>query len=273
MSNLAACPYPKCPKYPLSLLNSCGSNGCNNKLHHCCQTDFELENGIDGEMRKRCYMCLMRELTGKASANLQVTEENSESKEEELEEDNYDPIDEEEGQKQPAKDVIVPDESNNEGLEPKKKAQKGLQRNSVLLSPHIYMHHDKDKRGVLMDKFTKKFGPFAYGKVVQVPNKKKNINAYRLEYDERKGVHLEEEDVEFGDLCKEITGNKIVKQLLQRGVEIANMIDYRFNLSEKGSTTKRKRRSRRGTTNRNEEGGGAPLMKVVILLLGYCRPR
>ena len=80
------------------------------------------------------------------------------------------------------------------------------------------------------------YGPYAYGRIVQVPNRKKNIPDYIIEYDKEKDLV---DGVTHEDLCSTIPSSAVTKQLLKRGVERANIIDYRYK-------DRSKRRKRKG---------------------------
>ncbi len=55
----AKCSYPSClGVYLPNLLEICQTSGCNGKLHHLCQTEFEHGQNIDVGLSKKCMTCL-----------------------------------------------------------------------------------------------------------------------------------------------------------------------------------------------------------------------
>ena len=66
-------------------------------------------------------------------------------------------------------EVIIPDHN----VQPKLKAQTGFVRNIVVLCPSLYIYHDEVSRDDLMEEFTEIFGPYTYGRIVQVTNVQK----------------------------------------------------------------------------------------------------
>ena len=111
-------------------------------------------------------------------------------------------------------------------------------RNSVVVCPGIYLYHDQEMLASTMKDFKEMYGPYAYGKIVSVPNRKTNVFEYGIEYDRKKSATVGE--VGYEDLCTTVYGNAATKQLLKRGVERANLLDYRFSLKQ-NSAPKRKR--------------------------------
>ena len=53
-------------------------------------------------------------------------------------------------------------------------------------------------RYYLIEEFIERFGPYTYGRIVQVPNVQKNIIHYRIEYDTIEAVGG---GINFCDLC------------------------------------------------------------------------
>ena len=66
-------------------------------------------------------------------------------------------------------EVIIPDHN----FQPKLKAHAGFVRNIVVLCPSLYIYHDEVRRYDLIEEFTEIFGPYTYGRIVQVPNVQK----------------------------------------------------------------------------------------------------
>ena len=121
--------------------------------------------------------------------------------------------------------VIIPDHS--ETFVPELKVQKGFAKCSVVVCPSIFLYHDVSTKDKLLENFTEKCGPYAYGQITQVPNRKKSITDYIIKYDTTKDMVDGLED--YNQLCTSIPGIGSIKSLLKRGVERANIIDYRFN--------------------------------------------
>ena len=63
-------------------------------------------------------------------------------------------------------EVIIPDHNS----QPKLKSETGFLRKSVVFFPILYLYRDKVSRDDLMEEFTETFGPYTYGRIVQVPN-------------------------------------------------------------------------------------------------------
>ena len=89
--------------------------------------------------------------------------------------------------------------------------------------------------------FKEMYGTYAYGKIRQVPNRKNSIQEYTIEYGRD---NILGNRSEFDNLCTVILGTAPAKLLLRRGVERANLIDYRYNVTReitRRTRTKRKR--------------------------------
>jgi hypothetical protein len=83
-----------------------------------------------------------------------------------------------------------------------------------------------------MSEFDESTGPYAYGKIVQVPNAKKKVRDYIVRYDVTVDVIVGEEKIDhLRDLCTSFPGFDSVKQLLKKAVERANKNNYRFNMN------------------------------------------
>ena len=111
--------------------------------------------------------------------------------------------------------VIIP--LDDKSIVPKLKPQTGLVRNSVVVCPGIYLYHDKTKMAETLKDFKEMYGPYAYGKIVSVPNKKANVLEYAIEYDPKKSATVD--DLIYDDLCTSVFGNMSTRKLLKRGVE------------------------------------------------------
>ena len=134
------------------------------------------------------------------------------------------------------REIIIP--VNKEQMKPALKWQNGLKGNSVVVCPLVFLHNNETLLDSIRKEFNEMYGPYAYGKIIQVPNRKKNVNEYMIEYDNKKSLV---DDVAYEDLCTLIPGSSSMKALLKRGVERANVIDYRF-------TSKKRRKRKTGAT-------------------------
>ena len=75
--------------------------------------------------------------------------------------------------------------------------------------------------------------PYAYGKIVQVPNFKKKVTEYIVRYDETKDVLLpDSKRYNHSELCKSFPGMQEIKDLLKASVARANEINFRLNFSK-----------------------------------------
>ena len=50
------------------------------------------------------------------------------------------------------------------------KQQSGFTNNSIVVCPEVYMYNDSLLQDKISNMYTEQLGPFAYGKIVQVPN-------------------------------------------------------------------------------------------------------
>ena len=100
--------------------------------------------------------------------------------------------------------------------------------------PLVFLYNN----GTILESIDKElkemYGQNAYGRITQVPNKKKNIDDFMIEYDKKKGLV---DGVVHDDLYTLIPGSSLAKDLLKQSVQRVNVIDYRF--------VKRKRRKRK----------------------------
>ena len=276
------CSYPNCLGiFPEGILEQCAIEGCTNRLHHACQTEYESSQNIDLGLHKYCFSCCDRKIKGVSQSNSgkeksQSNEGNNESRGTDLrgslaedtgcttpdyntiEASKPSPKSNERNSSSTARrilltprrsprvrnsptprgknlpEVIIP--ANEETIVPELKAQKGFKGNSVVLCPEIYLQHNTSLKDTISSDFTEMYGPYAYGRIVQVPNRKKNIPDYIIEYDKEKDLV---DGVTHEDLCSTIPSSAVTKQLLKRGVERANIIDYRYK-------DRSKRRKRKG---------------------------
>ena len=82
--------------------------------------------------------------------------------------------------------VIIPD--NEAHYKSTLEKQKGVKGTIILMSPDLYFYSNKYLMGKITDRFTEKFGPYLYGKIVEVPNKRNNVLYYTVTYDSTKSV-------------------------------------------------------------------------------------
>ena len=108
---------------------------------------------------------------------------------------------------------------NNEKIKKSLKEQKRLSGCSGLFCPNIYLYghstvKEKDKS------FDNDRGPFALGKIVQVPNYRKMIEICILEYDD---AHKE-----LDCWMLELPKNDFVVQFLKQGIGRADKANWRL---------------------------------------------
>ena len=122
--------------------------------------------------------------------------------------------------------------------------QRGISQCSVLLSPSLYMY----ELGTVEEKmrnFNDIYGPFAMGKVIQVPNHRKNIDCYVIEY-----------DAEHSNVDGWITHfpkNDFVVDCLKVAVERANRLNWRKSAKKKKTKSNTKEKKERRRTTRGQE--------------------
>ena len=94
-------------------------------------------------------------------------------------------------------------------------------------------------------------GPYAYGKIVQVPNLRKKVTDYIVRYDETKDVLLQDgKNYKHSELCKSFPGIQDIKNLLKASVTRANEMNFRLNfLKTKGVKKTRQNESPQKTTS------------------------
>ena len=143
------------------------------------------------------------------------------------------------------------------------KIQKGLSGCSGLFCPNIYLygHHTVQEK---QNGFDNDKGPFAMGKIVQVPNHQKLIENYVIEYDD---VHKE-----LDGWMYQLPKNDFVIQCLKQGIERANKFNWRLVKKTRNQRKKTKKANNTtedtvvigntGTTNLSgilEENNSTPL--------------
>ena len=66
--------------------------------------------------------------------------------------------------------------------------KKGFAKCNVDVCPSIYFYHNVLTKDKLLENFTEKFDPYAYGQITQVLNGKKSITDYIIKYDTTKDM-------------------------------------------------------------------------------------
>ena len=252
------CSYPDCLGiFPDTLLETCRKDNCNYRLHHVCQTEYESKQNVDIGLHKYCINCCNEAIREKYPYGLVGDEEEKSDNKNDDDDDSggtidlntttaqatsVDEIAEETGTAtemgieigEPPRtgknlpEIIIP--ANEAQIKPSLKCQKGFKENSVVLCPSVFLHNNETLLDSIRKEFKEMYGPYAYGKITQVPNRKNNVNEYMIEYDKEKGLV---DDVAYEDLCTLIPGSSSMKKLLKRAVERANVIDYRFPKKKK----------------------------------------
>ena len=125
--------------------------------------------------------------------------------------------------------------SNEETIAPDLKAQKGFKDNSVLLCPETHIQNNYLLKEAIVSDFIETRGPHAYGRIVQVPNRKKSIVDFTIYFDKEKKIF---DGVAHEDSYSSMPSNTITKQLLKRGADRANIIDCRYKDKTKNPENK-----------------------------------
>ncbi len=110
---------------------------------------------------------------------------------------------------------IVNEVDNKKNL----KDQRGLSNYSGLFCRNIYLyeHYTVEEK---MKSFDNAKGPYALGKIVQVPNHQKMIEMYTIKYDDTHD--------EIDGWITELPRNEFVKEYLQQGLTQANKAHWRL---------------------------------------------
>ena len=143
--------------------------------------------------------------------------------------------------------IYMEDIVNEVGNKKNLKDQRGLSNCSGLFCPNIYLyeHYTVEEK---LKSFDNEKGPYALGKIVQVPNNQKMIETYTIKYDD---IHDE-----IDGWVTELPRNKFVKECLQQGVTRANKAHWRLVTRKRITHKKTKKRS------------NPPLQNSTILLSG-----
>lgn len=67
--------------------------------------------------------------------------------------------------------IIIP--ANEENVKPKLRIQKGFIRTSIVICPSLYLYNNVGPLNSVLTVFTEMHGPYSYGRITQVPNRKK----------------------------------------------------------------------------------------------------
>ena len=229
------CSYLDCLGiFPDTLLETCRKENCNYRLHHVCQTEYESKQNVDIGLHKYCINCCneairekypsidLNTTTAQATSVDKIAEETGTATEMEIQ------IEETPRTGKNLPEIAIP--ANKEQIKPSLKCQKGLKGNSIILYPSVFLHNNETLLDSICKEFKEVHGPYAHGKITQVPNRKNNASEHMIEYDNKKGLV---DDVAYQDLCTLILGSSFIKKLLSRAVERASTIDYRFPKKKK----------------------------------------
>ena len=129
--------------------------------------------------------------------------------------------------------VYMEDVVNEVGNKKNLKDQRGLSNCSGLFCPNIYLYEHytvKEK----MKSFDNEKGPYALGKIIQVPNAQKLIETYTIKYDD---VHDE-----MDGWVTKLPRNKFVKECLQQGIVRANKVHWRLVAKKRITKQKTKKK-------------------------------
>ena len=257
------CSYPKCPGYPLALRALCLGCKIH-PYHHICQTDLEQEMGILLELTRKCHYCIWsviedhdiakerREEAATAAVRIHVTSPPVDVAPSTIA-TNVAPVRDDFippssiGVSQEATDAHTVTETltniagnTNDGNIPPpviaaaavcnteentppptgKKSQHGFSKNSGLFCEKVsYFGQARERSDE--DREEEKYG---FGRIIEVPNKKKNLAHYVIEYD--RSIH--EDDTVVVQYTTHLPNTKEIKLLLNTAFARADEIDYRF---------------------------------------------
>ena len=242
------CGYPECAGYPVDLLVTCGDVFCTNQLHHVCQTTTEFNCGIDEGLSKRCYQCLRPIINKNNPAKENVATANSKSSPRPSASPSNDSSDGESsssssnrsktnsinnnqtshGGKQ-LRQVIIPE--NPSSYKPSLKAQTGFINCSLVTTPNLFYYNTFEKQASARQDSHEQYGPYSFGKIIQVPNQRKKISGYVIRYDTSKEVTIVGNTEPFihSTFTTNLPALPDVKRMLKEAISRANLIDYRFS--------------------------------------------
>ena len=107
--------------------------------------------------------------------------------------------------------TIIPE--NEEIIAPELKAQKGFKDDSVVMRPEAHLHNNASLQEDINSEFTEVHEPRAHGRIVKVPNRKKKIACFTIEFDKEKKLvdGLMREDSCSSTPCKANTKKSLKK--------------------------------------------------------------
>ena len=110
--------------------------------------------------------------------------------------------------------------------ETKLRKQKGFSKCCGVFDPRIFRYMDILYKNIdlSMCQFSEEDGPFAFGKIIEVPNKKCDRITYTLLYDPAYCVDVET----YKNYTTIIPADKHLKKLLKEGIARADILQYRF---------------------------------------------
>ena len=263
-------------------MEPCQAENCSNNLHHLCQTQLEHSLGIECGLKKRCYACFIDEndkvpnatanIESEKSTNTTANSANVIPPGSELP-PLFHPVTNPFPRPQPQPQQLEQQQKRTifrteetfhdesvasktiaeKGGGSKLKQQTGFLNNSVVLCPQLFFHHhSKFSQMETMSIYKEGVGPYAYGKIVQVPNLKKKVTDYIVRYDESKDVLLPDgKRYNHSELCKSFPGVQDIKNLMKASVARANETNYRLNLKTNGKKTRPRKQQTTSSTNDN----------------------
>ena len=146
---------------------------------HSFQTQLEQALGIKSGLKKRCYVCFIDE--NEKSTNATTNATTSVATLHPLVSD----------LSQILSLLYLPNSGTLETIADKGggsnlRMQTGFIKNSVVLCPQLFLYHHSISKMEAMNAHKEEFGPFAHGKIVQVPDEKNNVAEFIVRHDESK---------------------------------------------------------------------------------------
>ena len=251
MAGISKCAYPQCHGFPVAILEPCQAKNCKHQFHHLCQTSYEVGLGVELPMMKRCCQCLLEEYRKyKSGNNASESSAKPPSNGSESSDPNTNTEQDTDGKSDASSNHDSTKDGNKgmpplvsagqglasiaeEGAPPQStmKPQRGYMNNSIVLCPKVYLYNQFEKKLDVMEKFSYENGPFAYGKIVQVPNAKKNVTEYIVRYEKKDIIFDSDQKIEYSECCTNFPNIPVVKTLLKECVVRANKLDYRLSLN------------------------------------------
>ena len=199
---ISQCCYPCSSGFPVILLEQCATPNCKTKLHHMCQAllHYEHQKKIQHHvLTKKCHYCLLQEVRNAGEIIHHDSDISYSNEKQSL--SSFDsiretssitpiptstqvttllPITENKTQTPNGKiirQLIIDQDSiiNKTKYQSQRFANK-----SLLLCLELYFYNNRDLLSKHRNEFTELFGPYTYtyGKIVQVPRKKKHRDIY-----------------------------------------------------------------------------------------------